>query len=291
MRVLVTGAHGQLGSDLVRVLSLQSPDHSIVGCGRSELDVCKSDDVLRIVGKLKPDVIVHSAAYTAVDKAEEDIDEAFRINAVGSRNVAIAAESVEAKMCYISTDYVFDGDLERPYREFDDAKPHTIYGQSKLVGEEFVRTLCSRHFIVRTSWVYGKHGSNFVKTMMRLGRERDVVKVVNDQFGSPTYTVDLAMFIHQLTATNYYGIYHATNSGSCTWFAFAQAIFDELGVGANVIPCTTDDFPRPAPRPMNSVLDHLAIRINGFDDLPAWRDALKRFLREETNCENIRDFS
>lgn len=277
MKILVTGAKGQLGQDLVTTLSIK---HDVFAFGRDQMDVCNLESVKRIVESVMPDAIVHSAAYTAVDRAEVEMDEAFRVNAVGSRNVAVAAEQVKAKVCYISTDYVFNGTLDRPYREYDQVGPTSIYGQSKLAGEVLTQTLSSHHFIVRTSWVFGTQGGNFVKTMLRLGQERESLKVVNDQTGCPTYTVDLARFLENLIETEKYGVYHASNSGSCTWFEFAKAIFEEAGQSAVVHPCVTEEFPRQAPRPRNSVLDHLGMRANGFPEMPPWRDALKRFLAE-----------
>lgn len=279
MRVLVTGANGQLGHDLTKVLSSQQ-GLEVVGCDRQQLDVGDLERVRSEVQRVSPDVVIHTAAYTAVDQAETNVDDAFRTNADGSRNVALAAEEASAKVCYISTDYVFDGALYRPYREFDRPGPMSVYGQSKLAGEVLTQTLCSRYFIVRTAWVYGAHGDNFVQTMLRLANERDQLQVVDDQHGSPTYTVDLARFIADLVATDKYGVYHATNTGSCSWYDFARAIFEESGIVVTVDPCSTEAFPRPAQRPRNSVLDHVAIRTNGFTDLPPWRDGLQRFLAE-----------
>lgn len=277
MKILVTGASGQLGKDLVNILA---NEHDVVGFGREELDVTDLDVTKAQVQSIQPDAIVHAAAYTAVDRAETEIDEAFRVNAVGSRNVAVAAEEISAKVCYISTDYVFDGTLDRPYREYDPVGPRSIYGQSKLAGEVLTQSLLSRYFIVRTSWVFGLHGSNFVKTMLKLAAEGKSLQVVNDQRGCPTYTVDLAQFIKDLIVTDQYGVYHASNTGDCTWFEFAEEIFKQAGLSVTLNSCTTSEFPRPAPRPRNSVLDDLAKRTNGFQQMPAWQDALSRFLQE-----------
>ena len=278
MKILVTGANGQLGHDLRRVLS--QAGHEVTGLGRDGLDVCNGAQVNYVMEMTRPDVVVHAAAYTAVDKAEVEVDEAFRVNTDGSRNIAVAAEAVGAKVCYISTDYVFDGNSERPYREYDLVHPVSIYGQSKLGGEIVTQTLSSRYFLVRTSWVFGIGGGNFVKTMLKLGQEREALQVVNDQKGSPTYTVDIASFIGDLIVSDAYGVYHASNAGSCTWYEFATAIFEASGLSVTVNPCATEEFPRPAPRPRNSTLDHVAIRTNGFSELPHWRDALHRFLGE-----------
>lgn len=284
MRVLVTGAGGQLGQDVDRIFG--TAGHEVLPCDREELDITDYELCLERVQRFKPDVVVHCAAYTAVDQAENDVDKAFAVNAAGTRNLIVAAEQVKAKFCYISTDYVFDGNSDAPYQEYDNTNPQTVYGKSKRAGEMLVQSLSSAFFIVRTSWVYGLHGHNFVKTMLKLGREKQVIHVVNDQKGSPTYTIDLAELLLELVQTEKYGIYHASNSGACTWFEFAQAIFEEAeqiwgeALPVNVEPCTTEEFPRPAPRPRNSVMDHLSIRTNGLQDLRPWREGLKAFLQE-----------
>lgn len=283
MRVLVTGASGQLGKDLMQHLNKR---YEMFGFDRNEMDITDLDQCSRIIEQVKPDVVIHAAAFTAVDLAESEPDTAFKINAVGSRNVALAAKTVGAKVCYISTDYVFDGSGVAPYNEFDQTNPTGVYGKSKRAGEMLVQTICDRYFIVRTSWVYGIHGNNFVKTMLRLGKEKNQLKVVHDQVGSPTYTLDLCCFLADLIETDYFGIYHASNSGHCSWYDFAKAIFEESGIRIHVDPCTTEEFPRPAPRPRYSVMDHMFIRTNGFAELPFWRDALRVFLKElgEQKC-------
>ncbi|MBA9086790.1 dTDP-4-dehydrorhamnose reductase [Fontibacillus solani] len=289
MRVLVTGAKGQLGQDLMNIL--KQANHNVIGCDRDTLDITDQVACLEQVLNLKPDAIIHCAAYTAVDRAEGDIDSAYAVNAVGTRNMVVAAERTGAKFCYISTDYVFDGTSSLPYQEYDNTNPQSIYGKSKRAGEELVKSLSSKYFIVRTSWVYGLYGNNFVKTMLRLGFEKPEISVVNDQKGSPTYTVDLAGFLLELITTEKYGIYHASNSGECTWYEFAQAIFEEAtAIGKSfsiqVNPCTTEDFPRPAPRPRNSVMEHLSIRTNGFKDIRSWREGLRDFLKELQAAES-----
>lgn len=277
MKILVSGANGQLGQDVVKILGT---NHEVHGLGREQLDITNEHQCLEILESLKPDVVIHSAAYTAVDLAEKEEDLAYKINAFGTRNLAVAAEKFGAKFCYISTDYVFDGTATKPYREYDNTNPQSIYGKSKRAGEHLVQTLSSKYFIVRTSWVYGLYGANFVKTMLKLAQDRDSLKVVNDQFGSPTYTVDLANFLEQLIQTERYGIYHASNSGVCSWFEFANAIFEESGKKMSVEPCSTEEFPRPAPRPRYSAMDHMAIRANGFEDLRPWSEGLQAFLKE-----------
>ncbi|WP_141336619.1 dTDP-4-dehydrorhamnose reductase [Paenibacillus sp. tmac-D7] len=276
MKVLVTGAKGQLGQDVVSLF--QQQQHDVWGMTRNELDITDQEQCISKISEIQPDVIVHCAAYTAVDQAETDEDQAYAVNAVGTRNLAVAAEQFGSKLCYISTDYVFDGQASKPYTEYDNTNPTGVYGKSKRAGEWLVQNLSSKFFIVRTSWVFGLHGNNFVKTMLKLAQERSQLKVVHDQIGSPTYTADLAEFILQLVSTEKYGIYHASNAGVCSWFEFAKAIFEERGINITVDPCTTEEFPRPAPRPKYSVMDHLSIRTNGFEDMRHWRDALRDFL-------------
>ncbi|MDB5056342.1 MAG: NAD(P)-dependent oxidoreductase [Bacilli bacterium] len=277
MKIIVTGGNGQLGRDLVRVLQEK---HEVVGFGKDQWDVTDLNQCEEIILAHKPDMVIHAAAYTSVDLAESEVDRAFAINANGTRNVAIAAEKAGVKLCYISTDYVFDGTKGSSYTEFDLTNPTSVYGKSKLAGEAYITDLLTKYFIVRTSWVYGLYGNNFVKTMIGLADGRDQVKVVSDQFGSPTYTIDLCRFLLELLTTEHYGIYHASNSGACSWYEYAQAIFEETGLSIKVEPCTTQDFARPAPRPPYSVLDHAVLRSNGFTDLQPWQDALKQFLKE-----------
>jgi dTDP-4-dehydrorhamnose reductase len=277
MKILVTGANGQLGQELVRFPA--PPDLEIVGFGRAELDVTDFGQCRAVLHAIRPDAVIHCAAYTKVDQAESEPDEAYRVNAEGSRNAVLAAEQIGAKFVYISTDYVFDGKTDRPYRVDDPPNPLSAYGRSKLAGERFVRTLSSRHFIVRTSWVFGPYGSNFVKTMLKLAEERDVIRVVDDQVGSPTCTRDLARFLLELVKTDHFGVWHATNSGFCSWYGFARAIFEEKGLNVKVEPCATAEFPRPAPRPAYSVLDHGAIRELGFEPFRPWREALRDYLQ------------
>nr|WP_053377419.1 dTDP-4-dehydrorhamnose reductase [Paenibacillus sp. FJAT-27812] len=277
MKIVITGASGQLG----RELALWATDTAdIIGFGREELDITSLPACRNLFALHRPDVVIHCAAYTAVDKAESEPDEAFRVNAAATRNVAVAAREVGAKLCYISTDYVFDGTGTAPYNEYDPTNPQTVYGKSKLAGEQAVQTLHDRFYIVRTSWVYGKYGNNFVKTMLKMAGERDQLKVVADQIGSPTYTHDLAAFLLELVHTDYYGIYHASNSGVCSWYDFAKAIFEDSSINILVEPCTTADFPRQAPRPAYSVMDHSAIRSNGLNVLRPWREALNHYLKD-----------
>lgn len=285
MRIVVTGSNGQLGQDVVKLLRAK---HEVYGLGREQLEITNESQCLEVLKVLKPDVIIHSAAYTAVDLAETEEAKAYRVNADGTKNLAVAAESIGAKFCYISTDYVFDGTATNAYREDDNTNPQSVYGKSKRAGERHVECLSSKYFIVRTSWVYGVYGANFVKTMLNLAQTRDSLKVVSDQLGSPTYTVDLAIFLEKLVQTDLYGIYHASNVGVCSWYDFACAIFEESGMKIKVDPCTTEEYPRPAPRPRNSAMEHEAILSNSFEDLRPWREGLKAFLKElgESKDEN-----
>lgn len=250
-RVMVTGSAGQLGYDVVK--TFQAEGHQVLACDKNQMDITDQQQCTDMITTFRPHIIIHCAAYTAVDRAEVDEDTAYAINASGTRNIAVAAEIVKAKLVYISTDYVFDGSGSTPYREYDVTNPQSVYGKSKLAGERLVQSLCAQWFIIRTSWVFGIYGSNFVKTMLALMEKRPQLQVVHDQQGSPTYTVDLARFIHTLSTSEKYGIYHASNSGTCTWYEFAQAIREEAGKQsgfeptAELMPCTSDQFPRPAP--------------------------------------------
>ncbi|MGH8895740.1 MAG: dTDP-4-dehydrorhamnose reductase [Egibacteraceae bacterium] len=276
MRVLVTGAGGQLGHDLMRAFA----QDEVVGLAHAELDVTSEPAVVGAVRDHAPDLVVHAAAFTKVDACEAEPETAWRVNALGSWWVARACALAETAMVYLSTDYVFDGTADRPYTEFDPVGPRSVYGRTKEAGEQLVRETLPAHYIVRTSWVQGAHGANFVKTMLRLGRERDTVSVVDDQTGSPTFTFDLAPTIRQLAVTGRHGTYHLTNAGHCTWFAFAQAIFAEAGLDVTCRPIDTAAFGAPAPRPAFSVLDNLKARLVGLEPLPEWRASLKRLIAE-----------
>ncbi|MED3897051.1 dTDP-4-dehydrorhamnose reductase [Priestia aryabhattai] len=276
-KVLITGANGQLGKELVELFTAKG--FEVYGFGRDKMDITNQAQVQEVISTLKPNIVLHSAAHTQVDLAESEPDQAFLINAYGTRNVAVAAEAVGAKLVYVSTDYVFDGTTDEPYNEFSPTSPLGVYGKSKLAGEQFVRDLHSNFFIVRTSWVYGKHGANFVKTMLKLGQERKELSVVADQIGCPTYTLDLAHAILELVDTQKYGVYHISNSGSCSWYEFAKEIFKVSDMEVQVNPCTTANFPRPAARPANSVFEHMSIKLNNFTSIRHWREALSSFLK------------
>ena len=277
MRWLITGAHGQLGTDLRHVLNDSVDD--VLAVSHTELDITDTGAVARVVACYSPDVVVNAAAYTAVDAAETDEDAAYRVNVSGPAVLASALARQVGRLIHISTDYVFAGDATRPYEVDDPTGPKSVYGRTKLAGEQAVRELLpDRSFVVRTAWVYGAVGSNFVKTMARLERERETVSVVDDQRGSPTWSADLARGLVELGRSDTApGIYHCTGSGETTWFGFAQAIFEEIGADpARVLPTTTDAFPRPAPRPAYSVLSMTSWRRPGLTPMPHWRDTLHR---------------
>ncbi|MGG1270547.1 dTDP-4-dehydrorhamnose reductase [Priestia aryabhattai] len=276
-KVLITGANGQLGKELVELFTEKG--FEVYGFGRDKMDITNQAQVQEVISNIKPNIVLHSAAHTQVDLAESEPEQAFSINAYGTRNVAVAAEAVGAKLVYVSTDYVFDGTNDEPYNEFSPTSPLGVYGKSKLAGEQFVRDLHSKFFIVRTSWVYGKHGANFVKTMLKLGKERKELSVVDDQRGCPTYTLDLANTILELVGTQKYGVYHVSNSGNCSWYEFAKEIFKVSDMEVQVNPCTTADFPRPAARPANSVFEHMSIKLNNLTPIRHWREALNSFLK------------
>lgn len=276
MKVFVTGVKGQLGYDVVN--ELEKRDIEAVGVDIQEMDITDRDSVNRVIRQEVPDAVIHCAAYTAVDAAEENEELCRRVNAEGTRNIAEVCKDLDIKMIYISTDYVFSGQGERPWEPEDEREPQSVYGQTKYEGELAVQELLERYFIVRIAWVFGVNGKNFIKTMLKLSENHDMITVVNDQFGSPTYTYDLARLLVDMVQTEKYGIYHATNEGICSWYDFACAIFEEAGVDVKVIPVSTEEYAAKAPRPANSRLDKEKLTENGFEKLPPWRDALKRFL-------------
>jgi dTDP-4-dehydrorhamnose reductase len=280
LRVLITGAAGQLGHDLVR--AFDEPRYEVVATTRAELDLADRDSVLGAITTVEPDVVIHAGAWTAVDACESDPDRAFRINALGTRHVQDGARIAGARVCYISTDYVFDGTATAPIDEWAETNPTSVYGRSKLGGEREV-DVAGGNTIVRCSWVCGASGSNFVKTMLRLAGERDELRVVADQVGSPTFTPDLAAMVRRLVVGRLPGVFHVTNSGTATWFDLAQATFRAAGLDpARVSPITTADYPTPARRPAYSVLDNAALRLQGLPLLPDWHEPLERLVKELT---------
>lgn len=277
MKILVTGVNGQLGYDIVK--ECQKRNIEAVGVDVDEMDITNSKQVDKVIKKNKYDAVVHCAAWTAVDKAEDEIDACTKVNVVGTKNIVKVCKELDIPLMYFSTDYVFDGQGESEWKEYDERHPLNVYGQTKYEGELAVQTL-NRYFIVRIAWVFGVNGNNFIKTMLRLGKAHGAVSVVNDQIGSPTYTYDLAKLCVQMIQTNKYGIYHATNEGLCSWYEFACEIFKQAGMNVEVTPVDSTKFPAKAKRPNNSRMSKTMLDKNGFDRLPTWQDALSRYLKE-----------
>lgn len=279
-KILVTGARGQLGTDLMNELKKRGLQG--IGVDIDEMDITDAGMCREVIGSSRADAVIHCAAYTAVDAAEDNEELCRRINSEGTRNVVLACKEAGIKMMYISTDYVFDGQGERPWEPDDQRDPLNIYGQTKYEGELAVEELLERFFIVRIAWVFGAAGNNFIKTMLRLGKERGAVKVVADQVGSPTYTYDLARLLVDMILTEKYGRYHATNEGLCSWYEFAVEIFRRAGLGdkVSVTPVSSSEFPVKAARPRNSRLSKQKLTDHGFEPLPSWQDALDRYLQE-----------
>lgn len=278
MKVLVTGASGQLGIDVIKRLKLNNID--FLGTDRNNMDITNEKQVKDIVRDYSPDIIIHCAAYTAVDKAEEEKELCYAVNVLGTKYVAEACEEIDAKLIYISTDYVFDGKGEKPFEVIDNPNPINYYGQTKYEGELEVQKLLIKYFIIRISWVFGSTGNNFVKTMLRLGKEKDEIHVVEDQIGSPTYTYDLSGLIIEMINTDKYGIYHATNEGFCSWYEIACEIFKQTGIDVKVTPIKTIDYSRIAKRPLNSRLSKEKLIKNGFMLLDSWQSGILRYIRD-----------
>ena len=283
MRVLVTGAKGQLGSDVVN--ELNSRKYETIGVDIEEMDITDPESVNKIVVKANPDVVIHCAAWTAVDAAEDrdNISIVRSVNVKGTKNIANVCKKLDCKMIYISTDYVFSGRGTDPWKpDCRNYAPLNVYGQTKLEGELAVAGALDKYFIVRIAWVFGMNGSNFIKTMLNIGKKYDTVRVVNDQIGTPTYTYDLARLIVDMAESENYGYYHATNEGGyISWYDFACEIFKQAGYNTNVVPVTTEEYGiSKAKRPFNSRLDKSKLLENGFEPLPTWQNALKRYLKE-----------
>jgi len=285
MKVIVIGANGQLGSDLCKELT----PFELIPLFHSDIEITDIDSVKAAFERYRPNVVINTTAYHRTDECETNPDKSFLVNALGTRNIAVVAQEHNSKIVHISTDYVFGGEKETrnaPYTEFDVPVPLSVYGWSKLAGEDYVKHLCSRHFIIRSSGLFGVRGSslkggNFVETMLKLGREKGELKVVNDQVFSPTYTKDLARKIAQLITTEYYGIFHITNSGVCSWYEFTKEILKLASLKTPVIPITSDQYPQKAKRPHFSVLDNYHLRLLGMDDMRPWQEALEDYLIEK----------
>lgn len=278
MKVLVTGVGGQLGYDVCKELDRLGIENK--GVDVQDFDLTDGAAVMAAVQAYMPDAIIHCAAYTNVEKAESVPEVCADVNGMGTLNMVRAALAVNAKLMYISTDYVFEGTGDTPYEVNAPHRPQSVYGLTKDQGEEAVTSLMQRYFIVRISWVFGVHGNNFVRTMLRLGSERKELNVVDDQIGSPTYTADLAVLLCSMIRTDKYGAYHATNEGYCSWAEFAQTIMDEAGLKCVVHPIPTSAYPTAAKRPLNSRMSKRSLDLAGFQRLPSWQDALHRYVEE-----------
>lgn len=288
MKILITGAKGQLGNELSQIIKKGKSEIGPIpdeykNCILTETDVEQLDitnlfKTKAFVEMNKPDIIFNCAAMTNVDGCETDYETAFKINALGVRNLSMAAEKTGAKLVSISTDYVFSGTSPKPYVEWDLPNPQSIYGKSKRLGEEYALCYCSKTFVVRTSWLYGYKGNNFVKTMRKLGKTKDEISVVNDQKGNPTNANDLAHHLLKLGVTEEYGIYHCTGQGECTWYDFAKKIMELSNLSCKVIPCSSEEFPRPAKRPKFSSLENLALKCSVNDQMRNWEEALKEYI-------------
>lgn len=288
MKILITGSKGQLGNELKDIINKgYSEIGKVSECINNsqvfdfdvdKLDITDLKSVKNVLNTIKPDVVINCAAATNVDGCESDEDFAFKVNALGPRNLAIVCEEMGAKLVQVSTDYVFSGVGEKPLTEYDLTAPYSVYGKTKLLGENYVREFCSKYYIVRTAWLYGYVGHNFVYTIRRLGKEKDSINVVNDQIGNPTHANDLAYHILKLIETDEYGIYHCTGKGECSWYDFAKMIIELSGEECIVNPCTSEEYKTPAKRPEYSSLDNMMLRNTVGDEMRNWQDAIKSFI-------------
>ena len=278
MRILVTGVKGQLGHDVMNELAKRG--HIGIGVDIEEMDITSPEACDQVIKEADVEAVIHCAAYTAVDAAEENVDICRKVNAYGVENIAKVCRDLDIKMMYISTDYVFDGEGTRPWEPDDVRAPLNVYGKTKCEGEIAVEQNVEKFFIVRIAWVFGVNGKNFIKTMLNLGKTHDTITVVDDQIGSPTYTYDLARLLVDMIETDKYGRYHATNEGLCSWYEFAQEIFRQANMKVNVVPVSSEAYPAKAKRPHNSRMNKDKLEKNGFLRLPSWQDALGRYLKE-----------
>ena len=298
-KILVTGVNGQLGYDVVRELDKRG--YEAIGVDREVMNLTNSEEIRRVLNDISPDGVIHCAAYTAVDAAEDNIDLCERVNALAVKDIAESAKYLDIPMIYISTDYVFNGmkginqnnvdevaytiednnickECYLEYTEDDKVNPINVYGRTKYEGEMYVRDILDKHYIVRISWVFGENGNNFIDTMLRLSKDRDEINVIDDQVGSPTYTKDLAPLLVDMLESDRYGTYHATNDGYCSWYEFAKEIFDVAGVDIKVNPITTDMYPTKAKRPFNSKMSKEKLKNNNFRTLRSWKSAVKDYI-------------
>ena len=277
MKVLVTGAKGQLGYDVMNELAKRG--YEGIGVDVQEMDITDAQAVDRVITESGADKVIHCAAYTAVDAAEDNVDLCRKVNAQGTENIAKVCKKLDIPMLYLSTDYVFDGEGTRPWEPDDKRDPLNVYGQTKYEGELAIEENLDKYFIVRIAWVFGVNGKNFIKTMLKLAENHDTITVVDDQVGSPTYTYDLSRLLVDMIETDKYGRYHATNEGLCTWYEFAVEIFRQAGISVNVVPVTSEEFQAKAKRPHNSRLNKDKLDEMGVKRLPSWQDALSRYLK------------
>lgn len=288
MKILITGSEGQLGNELIEIIksgrsdigfiSEEYSDAVVKGVDIKDVDISDVEALKNFFSDEKYDVVINCAAMTNVDACETDYTLAMKVNAIGARNMAMVASEMDAKILHVSTDYVFEGNASKPYTEWDIPNPITVYGKSKLLGEGYVTEKCSKTFVVRTSWLYGKKGNNFVKTIIKLSSEKDNISVVNDQIGNPTNANDLAHHILKLILTEEYGVYHCTGNGICSWYDFASEIVKLSSNACIVTPCTTEEFPRPAPRPAYSAMNHTMLESTVGDEMRDWKSALEKYL-------------
>lgn len=283
MKILITGANGQLGKEITRYYS--NKGHELLLEDSKSLDITNMKLVYDYFNNKKPDIVINCAAYTKVDKCEEEIDISYKVNVIGAKNLAIASYNIGCEIVHISTDYVFDGNGNKPLTEFDLCNPKTIYGKTKLYGETMIKEFNPKHYIIRTAWLYGD-GNNFVNTMLNLAKTHKTLKVVNDQIGTPTSTIELAKIIANLIKNKNYGLFHCTCKGECSWYEFANEIFKLNNINIEVIPCTTDEFPRPAKRPKYSVLRNYMLELTTGDIVKHWKEALKDYFIQQDGVRN-----
>ena len=278
MKIVITGCDGQLGKEIIKELNKENKTlkNEIFALNREKLDICDIDKVNNCILSINPDIIINCAAFTKVDLCEDEVELAYKVNSIGPKNLAICCEKVNAKLVHISTDYVFDGN-KNIYREDDITNPQSVYGKSKLLGEQYVQSFSSKYFIIRTAWLYGD-GNNFVKTMLKLSESKNEINVVNDQIGTPTSTKDLAKVILKLIYTENYGLYHGTNKGSCSWYEFSKKIFEMKNIDIKVNPISSKEYASKVKRPQYSVLDNFLLRTINLDDFREWEEALSEYL-------------
>lgn len=280
MKILISGYKGMLGSDLIKILEAEN-EHELILTGVDELDITNFDEAISVLKEEKPEIIINVAAYTDVDGCETNRELAYNVNSLGPKNLAIAANEIGIKLLHISTDHVFSGNDSNPYNETDKTYPQNYYGETKLQAENFIQENMDGYFIIRTAWLYGINGKNFVKTMLEFGKNHDEIAVINDQHGSPTFTKDLALAISEVIKTDKYGIYHVTNEGTCTWYEFTKYIFKIANINIDVKPVPTEEYPTPAKRPNYSVLSNEKWEKSGFRPLKNYKKALNEYMQLE----------